>query len=297
MNTNNQQIPTTGEVNPQVHGQAQPVANSQVQQVVPGAAVSSQPQAQAASPQGTTPPQAPPSIPTQNLSDYFSGNKSPNKNNTQAAVASPPQGGGMPPQAQASAATAIPEVKEKKGKSSVTSFLYFILELAVTVVLAFVVVFAVKKYVIQPFFVEGVSMESSFHDGEYLIINELSYRWNDPERADVIVFKYPLNESKFYIKRIVGLPGETVKIEEGTVEICETEETNCEVLDESAYLDEGLETNNDIVLELKDNEYFVLGDNRDQSSDSRFWGALEEDYIIGKVWVKAYPFGEFEVYK
>jgi signal peptidase I len=188
--------------------------------------------------------------------------------------------------------------EEKKGHSPIVNFFLFIGELALTIILAFAVVLIIKKFAVQPFFVDGISMEPNFHNNEYLIINEMTYRWNKPERGDVIVFKYPLDEEKYYIKRIIGLPGETVKVKEGNVHICKDPENDisCEVLDETVYLPDDRATNHDTTMTLSDAEYFVLGDNRGSSSDSRYWGALEENEIIGKVWVRAWPLNKIEVF-
>jgi signal peptidase I len=134
-------------------------------------------------------------------------------------------------------------------------------------------------------------MEPNFHDGDYLIIDEISYRLRDPQRGEIVVFKYPQNPSQRYIKRIIGLPGETVEIKEGKVIIFNKE--GSQVLDESAYLSPEIFTPGEIRMTLAEDEYFVLGDNRDASSDSRRWGALPRDKIIGRVFLRAWPFVTF----
>jgi len=163
-----------------------------------------------------------------------------------------------------------------------------LLEIVKIVILATVIVFPVRYFLFQPFFVQGVSMEPNFENGDYLIIDEISYRFREPKRGEVIVFKYPKNPIQRYIKRIIGLPGETVKIEQGKVIIID--ENGEELLDESEYLSDSIETSGNIRVSLLENEYFVLGDNRNFSSDSRRWGVLPENYIIGKVYVRAWPF-------
>jgi signal peptidase I len=187
----------------------------------------------------------------------------------------------------------VPNIKKR---AAWVDMLLFVGEVIVTIILAVVATYFIKQYIIQPFMVEGVSMEPNFHNNEYLIVNELSYRWEKPKRGDVIVFKYPLNEAKDYIKRLIGLPGETVKIKNGQVSVCQKSGQNCEILDESKYLPTGTETDGDVTMILKPDEYFVLGDHRSQSSDSRFWGVLKKDEIIGRVWIKVLPTNEFKIY-
>lgn len=156
------------------------------------------------------------------------------------------------------------------------------------VILAVVIVLPVRYFLFQPFFVQGISMEPNFENGDYLIVDEISYRFREPERGEIIVFKYPKNPTQRYIKRIIGLPGETVEIKEGQVIILD--ENGNQVLDESEYLSENIETSGNIRVSLLEDEYFVLGDNRNFSSDSRRWGVLPKKYIVGKVYVRAWPF-------
>jgi len=171
------------------------------------------------------------------------------------------------------------------------SFFLFLWEILKIAIFAFVIVIPIRYFLFQPFFVLGQSMEPSFENGDYLLVNEISYRFQDPQRGDVIVFKYPGNLSQRYIKRIIGLPGETVEIEDGKIIISKngTEQT----LDESSYLPSLLETSGDAQVVLGQNEYFVLGDNRPFSSDSRRWGILPRENIIGKVFLRAWPISAF----
>jgi len=174
--------------------------------------------------------------------------------------------------------------------------LVFIWEITKIVVISLAIIIPARYYLIQPFFVYGASMEPNFSDGQYLIINEIGYRFNDPQRGEVIVFKYPLNPSQYYIKRIIGLPTETVEIKDGRVTVYNQDFSEGRVLDESSYLPKDRVTSGDIKVELGEDEYFVLGDNRQASSDSRRWGELAEEYIIGQVWVRAWPFDSAKVY-
>ena len=158
---------------------------------------------------------------------------------------------------------------------------FLIFEVVKVVLISLAIILPVRMFLIQPFYVEGASMEPSFYDKEYLIINEITYRFNEPQRGEVIVFKYPKNPRQYYIKRIIGLPGETIEIRDGQVHI------NNEILGEE-YI-ELLSSDNRRTVVLGDNEYFVLGDNRKNSSDSRIFGPLKGKYIIGKVWFRGWP--------
>lgn len=168
--------------------------------------------------------------------------------------------------------------------------LAFVWEIAKIVIIALVIVIPIRYFIFQPFFVRGQSMEPNFHNGDYLIIDEISYRFDDPKRGDVVVFKYPKDPSQRYIKRIIGLPGETIEIENGQIMIIKQGET--QVLDESTYLS-GVQTSGEVETKLDENEYFVLGDNRAASSDSRRWGILPEENIVGKVFLRAWPVSAF----
>lgn len=131
-------------------------------------------------------------------------------------------------------------------------------------------------------------MEPSFHNGDYLIVDEISYRFVEPQRGDVVVFNYPDNPSQRYIKRVIGLPEETVEIINGNVMI-KTGDRQF-ILDEASYLPQFTQTQGDIITSLSKEEYFVLGDNRISSSDSRRWGTLPRENIVGRVLLRAWPF-------
>ena len=185
-----------------------------------------------------------------------------------------------------------------KPKISKTRFwLNFIWEILKIVIISLAIIIPIRYFLIQPFFVNGASMEPNFWDGEYLVINEITYRFEKPERGDVIIFRYPLDPSQFFIKRIIGLPGETVKIKDGKVIIYSEEVGLKEIfLDESEYLD-NVYTPGNVETTLKDDEYFVLGDNRRASSDSRKWGSVPGRYIIGEAWLRAWPINRAGVLK
>lgn len=153
--------------------------------------------------------------------------------------------------------------------------------------IAIIVVLPVRWYIAQPFIVSGASMEQTFHNNEYLIVDQVTYRFREPERGEVIIFRYPNDPSKYFIKRVIGLPGETVSIEDNTITITNEENPNGLVLEEPYIGD--VVTDGSQVVTLGEEEYFVMGDNRDHSSDSRSWGALEKDEIVGRAWLRLFP--------
>jgi len=167
-------------------------------------------------------------------------------------------------------------------------FLSFLWESLKVIIIALAIVIPIRYFLFQPFFVRGQSMEPNFGNGDYLIIDEISYRFFEPKRGEIIVFKYPHNPSQRYIKRVIGLPGETVEIQDGSVIVYFGDER--EMLDESSYLDPNIRTPGDVKVVLEKDEYFVLGDNRLFSSDSRRWGPLKRENIIGRVLFRAWPF-------
>ncbi len=160
-------------------------------------------------------------------------------------------------------------------------------EVAKIVILASLIVIPIRYFLFQPFLVKGQSMEPNFQNNNYLIVDEISYRLNDPQRGDVIVFSPPFSPSQRFIKRIIALPGEEVLIENGKILVSKNGET--QILDEDDYLSCSVETSGDIHLFLSDTQYFVMGDNRYASYDSRRWGPLPEEDIIGKVFLRLWP--------
>jgi len=165
-------------------------------------------------------------------------------------------------------------------------------ELARFALIAIAIVIPIRIYIAQPFIVSGSSMVPTFEDGQYLIIDEISYRLNDPQRDDVVVFRYPNDQTKFFIKRIIGLPNETIDIKNNTTTITNVEYPLGFTLDQS-YIKNN--TNNNIHFELKNNEYFVMGDNRPASSDSRYWGAVSRKLLIGKVFLRLLPISKIGI--
>ncbi|MDD3386555.1 MAG: signal peptidase I [Candidatus Pacebacteria bacterium] len=173
----------------------------------------------------------------------------------------------------------------------------FLLDSLKILIVALLIIIPIRAFLFQPFVVKGSSMEPNYFSSDYLIIDELSYNLRNPERGEVIVFKYPLNPSLKYIKRIIALPGETVEIKNGEIFITKEKETF--KIDESIYLSkERLNSwsinNNKEALKLEENQYFVMGDNRNYSSDSRKWGVVPFDNITGRVFMR---FSIFEILK
>jgi len=173
----------------------------------------------------------------------------------------------------------------------------YVLEIVKVFLIALAIVVPVRYFLIQPFYVKGASMEPNFYDHEYLIIDEISYRLGDVKRGDVIVFKYPRNPKQFYIKRVVGLPGETVTIKEDGVYIKTTDGEEFKY-DETAYLDDTVRTQayNYSEVTLEDGQYFVMGDNRPASYDSRHFGPVSQDFIIGKAMLRVLPVDRFKLF-
>ena len=152
--------------------------------------------------------------------------------------------------------------------------------------LIIVVVIPIRVFIISPFVVDGESMHPTFENLDYLIIDEIIYAFRAPARGDVVVFRYPGNPSVFYIKRIIGLPGETVSINRGVPTITTADNKNL-TLSEPYIVNEDATYTKDVTLNA--GEYFVMGDNRPNSSDSRIWGVLPRKNIIGRVDLRLLP--------
>jgi signal peptidase I len=166
----------------------------------------------------------------------------------------------------------------------------FIWEVIKIVVIALVIVVPIRYFLFQPFWVKGPSMAPNFENGDYLIIDEISYRLREPQRGEVVVFRNPRSQGQRFIKRIIGLPGETIKFREGRVLISNGEKEF--ILDESIYMPTLTQTEPRSFesITLKRDEYFLLGDNRRNSYDSRMFGSLPRENIIGRVIFRAWPF-------
>lgn len=181
--------------------------------------------------------------------------------------------------------------ESEKEQGILSTLLGWIVYLLVLIGMTYVII----TFVGQRTVVSGSSMETTLSDGDNLIVDKLSYRFRDPERFDIIVFPYKYEERTFYIKRIIGMPGDTIQIMDGYVYI------NNELLESDIYGNEVMEYASIAAdpIELGEDEYFVLGDNRNHSSDSRdpSVGVLTRDDLIGRAWVRIYPFNEMGVIK
>ena len=179
----------------------------------------------------------------------------------------------------------------EKQKSVLSTILGWILYFAVIIGLTYLII----TYVGQRTMVSGDSMETTLSNGDNLIVDKISYRFKDPERFDIIVFPYKYEKNTYYIKRIIGMPGETIQIIDGYVYI------DGELLEEDIFGNEVMEFANlaETPLPLGEDEYFVLGDNRNHSSDSRdpSVGILKKEDLIGKAWVRIYPFDKMGAIK
>lgn len=188
----------------------------------------------------------------------------------------------------------------------------FFLEMVKVFLLAAVIIIPVRVFLFQPFFVQGSSMVPNFEDGEYLVVNELGYKntdvsipgahlftvgtWKELERQKPIVFKSPVHEGQYLIKRVIGLPGESVEIKNSRIIISNHTHPDGYVLDESEYLAKTVLTSDLPKTTLAADEYFVLGDNRTASYDSRMIGPIRKDMIVGKVLFRAWPIARAEAY-
>jgi len=171
-------------------------------------------------------------------------------------------------------------------------FILFIWEIVKISIIALLIVVPIRAFVFQPFFVSGASMEPNFHDYDYIIVDEISYRLGSPHRGDVIIFYNPQDTSKRLIKRVVGLPGETIKVLDGQIFI-KNDDEDFSILNESKYLPFETKTAGHLEITLDDNQYFVCGDNRNVSLDSRSFGPLKKDLIIGRSVFRLWPLNTF----
>ncbi|MFZ4631961.1 MAG: signal peptidase I [Patescibacteria group bacterium] len=178
-------------------------------------------------------------------------------------------------------------------------FFLFVWEILKVGLVSAAIIIPIRYFLIQPFFVKGASMEPNFHDKEYLIIDELTYRLETPIRGQVVVFRYPRNPQEYFIKRIIALPGEEVQLKDGKVTIFNSNHPKGLTLEEK-YLPKDLATypvnQDEAKVVVGPDEYYVLGDNRNASKDSRFFGVVNKSFLIGKVLFRGWPFNEVTVF-
>ncbi|MDH5442097.1 MAG: signal peptidase I [Candidatus Nomurabacteria bacterium] len=187
--------------------------------------------------------------------------------------------------------------KTNPSSEKTSSFGSAMWELVRFAIIALIIVIPIRMFIAEPVSVEGTSMVPTFQDKDYLIVDEISYVFNDPDRGDVIVFEFPgterkLGHGRLLIKRVIGLPSETVTLKNNVVTITNNDHPQGFVLDEP-YLDNSVITSGAITTILGDDEYFVMGDNRPHSSDSRSWGSLHQRAIVGRAMLRMYPFQNF----
>lgn len=187
-----------------------------------------------------------------------------------------------------------PEIQDDPQITSAKSWPQEIWEIIKVLLVSLAIVLPIRYFIAQPFIVRGASMEPTFFDREYLVVDEISYLLRKPQRGEAIVFRYPKDPRQFFIKRIIGLPGERVEIKSGKIKIFNSVYPGGFSLEES-YLPSGLATYPDVISAVDSEEYFVLGDNRNFSSDSRFWGSLDRKFVIGRVVFRAWPLDQFGV--
>jgi len=181
--------------------------------------------------------------------------------------------------------TLMNEVRSPESVNDILKFALF----------ALIIVIPIRLFIAQPFIVRGASMEPTFDNGEYLIVDQVSYRINPPERGDVVIFRYPKNPSIFFIKRLIGLPGETVEITGERITIRRGVGVEPIALDQS-FIDPSRLNSEYGVYALDADEYFVMGDNRSESSDSRTWGPLPKEDLVGRAILRLFPPGRFAVF-
>ncbi len=183
------------------------------------------------------------------------------------------------------------ESEQPKKKSS---FLQDIKDILIFAVIAFAILLPVRLFIAQPFIVMGTSMDPTFENGDYIIVDEISYKLEKPQRGDVVIFKFPQDQTKDFIKRIIGLPGEKVVIKNNTITIINKDNPNGFVLSEPYLTFTG--TMADQTVQLDNNSYFVMGDNRPVSYDSRSWGPVSSNLIIGRAIVRALPLNQIGIF-
>jgi len=171
-------------------------------------------------------------------------------------------------------------------------FFWEVIEIAI---IAFASVFIIRTFIVQPFLVRGASMEPSFLNGDYLLIDEISMRFRDIKRGEAVVFRFPRDPNVFYIKRVIGLPNETVVIKSNTVTIKNSEHPEGFVIQEPYVQAGGVTGEEEVTFLIKENEYLAMGDNRSYSYDSRSWGAVPKDDIIGLVRIRLWPLSDLSL--
>jgi len=196
--------------------------------------------------------------------------------------------------------------QEPKSKGGTLSSIFKLLltpfsilgEVLTVALISLAIILPIRYFLVQPFYVKGASMEPNFQEHDYLLIDEISYRFNNPKRGEVIVFRPPLNKREFFIKRVIGLPGERVQIRDGKVWVAKSGEQLQEINESylAGVVTQGQINSTYLDVTLGDGQYYVLGDNRGASLDSRTFGPITLHEIMGRTWVRAWPFDRWQVY-
>ena len=219
----------------------------------------------------------PESIPSRHIIEQDSEGPLPAAKAMATAV---PNGGVVPLGELGDGRAALPAEELDEDRIELKSMLRETLE---TVILA-VLIFLVIRSLVQNYRIEGQSMEPNFHHGQYLLVNKMAYRLGEHKRGDVIVFRYPNNPTQDYIKRVIGLPGDTIEILDGVLFV------NGQPVDEP--YDQIPMLRNIAAQTVDPGNLYVLGDNRPSSSDTRTWGQLPQEFVIGKAWLAIWPVEE-----
>ena len=185
--------------------------------------------------------------------------------------------------------------RSKESFTPFQDFFTFLFEIAKIIVISLLIIMPIRFFIIQPFYVKGASMEPSFYNHDYLIVDEISYRFSPPSRGDVIIFRYPKDETQFFIKRVIGLPGERVVMKDNHIFIYNDKFKDGLQLKEE-YLSEDEINPRPVDIVVPDGHYFVMGDNRDSSMDSTIFGPIEKRLIIGRVWIRGFPIDEMKIF-
>ncbi len=170
----------------------------------------------------------------------------------------------------------------------------FLSEVIKVGLISLAIILPIRYFLVQPFYVKGESMEPNYLNKDYLLIDEISFRFRAPQRGEVVVLRYPRNENEFFIKRIIGLPGDRVVIKDGAVWLGQSGDQLVKLQED--YLLKGSVTLGDQDITLQDEQYFVLGDNRGASLDSRSFGPVVKREIVGRSWLRAWPFDRWAIF-
>jgi len=185
------------------------------------------------------------------------------------------------------------EYTDEKNSSVKTKAKRETIELIRFIIIAAVIIIPFRIFIAQPFIVNGASMDPTFATNQYLIVDQLTYKSSEPHRGDVVIFRFPLNPKDFYIKRVIGLPNETITLQGSEVYIQEAGVEKSFKLEEPYII---FQSNNNLLVTLGDDEFFVMGDNRPNSSDSRSWGVLPRKLIVGKAFLRLLPFNKIGLF-